>query len=277
VNTAVGPYVKGALVGLVIGAVVGLVALLLVAKGGHLVKLAIRGRRSPRPSGSASVLRHDWATPLPSAASAVSVASGAAAASPSTVGFELTREELLAFRMRAREAILGALRELGGSAQRSAVLDRARAAGEFTSKEIGAPPIRDRGRSRERVEHELSWALTNLKRDGLVENPARNMWRLTASGRAGPEAALEQPVANERIQELRVMPYHEYLRTPEWRATRAAALMRAGHRCSLDSSHRGGLEVHHNSYERLGAELAADLVVLCRDCHRRHHQAQPPA
>jgi len=30
--------------------------------------------------------------------------------------------------------------------------------------------------------------------------------------------------------------------------------------------------VHHRTYERLGRELAGDLVVLCSACHRRHHR-----
>jgi 5-methylcytosine-specific restriction endonuclease McrA len=69
------------------------------------------------------------------------------------------------------------------------------------------------------------------------------------------------------------MSYSDYLRTPEWQRTRAAALTIAGYRCALDATHTDGLEVHHNTYERLGAELAGDLVVLCRSCHARHHLA----
>jgi len=67
------------------------------------------------------------------------------------------------------------------------------------------------------------------------------------------------------------MPYRQYLRTPEWRRTRAAALHRAGNRCAFDVTHATDLEVHHRTYERLGEELAGDLLVLCRECHRIHH------
>ncbi|HWE59165.1 MAG TPA: winged helix-turn-helix domain-containing protein [Solirubrobacteraceae bacterium] len=189
---------------------------------------------------------------------------------------ELTRDELLALRVRVREAILVALRDHGGTGQRRVIFDRARALGGFTARELSALPVRQRGSLRPRVDYEMSWALTNLKRDGLIENPARNVWRLSAIGRTEPEPAVGGPVANERMHELRLMPYREYLQTLEWKTTRAAALMRAGHRCSLDSSHRDGLEVHHNTYERIGAELASDLVVLCRGCHQRHHHAPPP-
>jgi hypothetical protein len=54
--------------------------------------------------------------------------------------------------------------------------------------------------------------------------------------------------------------------------TRAAALERAGHSCSLDVTHTDALEVHHRTYERLGCELAGDLVVLCHACHAVHHK-----
>lgn len=62
--------------------------------------------------------------------------------------------------------------------------------------------------------------------------------------------------------------YESYLSSPAWRATRAAALARAGWVCSspgCEESH--ALEVHHTTYERLGGEAWGDLTVLCRDCH----------
>ncbi len=74
-------------------------------------------------------------------------------------------------------------------------------------------------------------------------------------------------------RELRAMPYTDYLRTPHWRRRRAAKIRAAGGRCQLCG--RGGsgtlLDVHHNTYERLGEERDEDLIVLCRECHSRHH------
>lgn len=64
--------------------------------------------------------------------------------------------------------------------------------------------------------------------------------------------------------------YREYLKTPGWIKTRDAARDRAGKKCQM-CAHTDRLEVHHNSYERLGSELDTDLIVLCRDCHKRHH------
>ena len=62
----------------------------------------------------------------------------------------------------------------------------------------------------------------------------------------------------------------EYLVSPHWLATRAAALERAGNRCQVCNS-AVRLEVHHRTYENLGRELPADLTVLCRACHGLFH------
>ncbi len=94
----------------------------------------------------------------------------------------------------------------------------------------------------------------------------------TAPGRpASPDAAagtpLTEPVAPERLEQLRAMPFAEYRRTAEWHRTRIAALTRADHRCERDPAHDDrGLEVVHTTRERIGAELAADVVVLCAAC-----------
>jgi restriction endonuclease Mrr len=122
------------------------------------------------------------------------------------------------------------------------------------------------------VDYYLSWALTNLKRDGLVENPKWSTWKLTGSALTATARPVAEAIDAKRLAELHAMPYALYLRTPEWRRTRAAALQRAGHRCSLDAKHTDGLEVHHSAYERLGAELSSDLAVLCHSCHQLHHE-----
>jgi len=31
------------------------------------------------------------------------------------------------------------------------------------------------------------------------------------------------------------------------------------------------LEVHHRTYERVGAERPADVIALCKACHEKHH------
>ncbi len=187
---------------------------------------------------------------------------------------ELDDRERRVLRLKARTATLAALRALGGEAARETILAMALTEGGFSARELAAPPPPARAVKFARmVDYQLSWTLTNLKRDGLVENPARGVWRLTGAALEGPQPAVEEPVYVDRLDELRRMGYREYLRTPEWRTTRAAALLRAGHCCSLDATHTTDLEVHHRTYERRGEELASDLVVLCHDCHMTFHKA----
>lgn len=61
------------------------------------------------------------------------------------------------------------------------------------------------------------------------------------------------------------------LQTDHWKATATRAKERASYRCQLCNS-PDRLEVHHRTYERVGCELDADLVVLCDPCHERHHE-----
>lgn len=74
----------------------------------------------------------------------------------------------------------------------------------------------------------------------------------------------------ERIQELKHMPYREYLKTPEWQDMRERRLRAARYRCELCHS-QGTLHVHHKTYERRGEEYASDLIVLCSNCHAKFH------
>jgi 5-methylcytosine-specific restriction endonuclease McrA len=188
------------------------------------------------------------------------------------VTVQLDDRERRALRLKAREATLNALKALGGEARREQIRERALADGGFTPRELEAPPPEAIAVKFERlVDHQLAWSLTNLKRDGLVENPKRSVWKLNSVALGAPEPATREVSTPDRLGELRTMVYRDYLRSPEWRRTRAAALHRAGNACSLDITHTGDLEVHHRTYERLGEELASDLIVLCRDCHRLHH------
>lgn len=80
---------------------------------------------------------------------------------------------------------------------------------------------------------------------------------------------------DERVRLLRMLPYRTYLLTDHWRLTRKYALRRAGfscERCGVQSS----LQVHHLTYDRIGAEDDADLEVLCRPCHEAEHGIDHP-
>lgn len=74
-----------------------------------------------------------------------------------------------------------------------------------------------------------------------------------------------------RLNELKTMPYREYLKTDEWQSTRKQALKRAKFKCQLCGVSGVTLNVHHNSYKNRGQELNSDLIVLCADCHKHHH------
>jgi hypothetical protein len=189
------------------------------------------------------------------------------------VGVELDEREQREVGRKARVAVLAAVGDLGGEGQRHAILEIARRGGGFTEDELAASaPKQWQSKYPTYVGYRLSWTLTNLKREGLLENPRWSVWRLVGVAAEEPGPASRQVVSPTRLDELRAMSEREYVRSEEWRRTRAAALARAGHRCIMDRSHTEDLEVHHNTYERRGAELASDLVVLCGSCHRLHHR-----
>jgi hypothetical protein len=67
------------------------------------------------------------------------------------------------------------------------------------------------------------------------------------------------------------LPYAAYLRTAYWRGRRVRALLRSGGQCQVCYADDRPLEVHHLTYQRLGWETDADLIVLCGPCHAREH------
>ena len=72
--------------------------------------------------------------------------------------------------------------------------------------------------------------------------------------------------------------YKEYLQTQLWQTTRKRALRNADFSCQICKSIEG-LEVHHNTYERLGRELNSDMLVVCngRALSLRGLSARDPA
>jgi restriction endonuclease Mrr len=136
---------------------------------------------------------------------------------------ELDDDERRCLRRKARAAVLEALGALGGAASRQALMTRALADGGFTARELAAaPPEAARGKYERLVDHQLAWALTGLRRDGLVDNPSRGEWRLAGAATEPPATAVDEPLPADRLAELRALPYREYLRTAEWRRARAA-------------------------------------------------------
>jgi 5-methylcytosine-specific restriction endonuclease McrA len=86
-------------------------------------------------------------------------------------------------------------------------------------------------------------------------------------------ATSSRALSREEVLALRALPYAEYLQSSWWRARRNDALRAASYRCQRCESKRD-LEVHHLTYERLGAELPGDLDVLCRGCHLGEHSLE---
>lgn len=72
--------------------------------------------------------------------------------------------------------------------------------------------------------------------------------------------------------------YAAYLESEAWKARRQWKLNAAENRCQLCNSEYL-LNVHHRTYDRLGNEREADLVVLCEKCHKHYHNIvpKPPA
>jgi hypothetical protein len=92
--------------------------------------------------------------------------------------------------------------------------------------------------------------------------------------RSAPSGA--SVLSKAEISRLKALPYRVYLTTPWWISRRNQALRDAGYRCAVCSTKRQ-LQVHHQSYERLGCEAAEDLMVVCRGCHVGHHYNETQA
>jgi hypothetical protein len=90
--------------------------------------------------------------------------------------------------------------------------------------------------------------------------------------RLSEQARRERLASEARIWELNnKMSYAEYLLTPEWKATKAAALSWARYRCQLCNENGQELHVHHRVYIRRGCERLEDLLVLCGPHHAQVH------
>lgn len=81
----------------------------------------------------------------------------------------------------------------------------------------------------------------------------------------------EREAMEKRLCELRTMPYHEYLKTPEWQARRLEHLRSVNFRCQVCNRNDLPLHVHHRTYEHRGEERFKDLIVLCEQCHKLFH------
>lgn len=85
----------------------------------------------------------------------------------------------------------------------------------------------------------------------------------------------------ERIQwicedaTLELVSYTTYLQTSIWKKIRGEALDHYGGSCVL-CGNVYPINVHHRRYPPRGTETVADLIVLCRDCHKSFHETLAP-
>jgi hypothetical protein len=75
---------------------------------------------------------------------------------------------------------------------------------------------------------------------------------------------------SDRLLALGYTSYDAYLFSEHWAEVKAAAHERAGRKCQICGSTQR-LNVHHNTYTRIGEELPTDVVVLCKKCHEKFH------
>lgn len=65
-----------------------------------------------------------------------------------------------------------------------------------------------------------------------------------------------------------------YLTSSTWRDRRRRHLSRSRNRVCHGCGKMGvPIDVHHKTYEHLGAERGSELVSFCRDCHEKVHTA----
>lgn len=78
-----------------------------------------------------------------------------------------------------RSLVMEALEQLGGEARREEIVDRAVEIGGFTEAQLSVPPPPSHLRYGSLISYWLSWALSENKKRGFLENPSREVWRLS--------------------------------------------------------------------------------------------------
>lgn len=70
--------------------------------------------------------------------------------------------------------------------------------------------------------------------------------------------------------------YASYLETDHWKKIKEALSEATGGICQSCKQFKPPLEIHHKHYDSLGGEKFADLMIICRDCHQKIHEASKP-
>lgn len=81
-------------------------------------------------------------------------------------------------------------------------------------------------------------------------------------------------ITNEDIKQLKRMKHKDFLNTIYWKNIRKYVLYKRRYKCELCYSNKN-LHVHHKTYICHGHEHEYDnlsqLIVLCENCHKKHH------
>lgn len=70
-------------------------------------------------------------------------------------------------------------------------------------------------------------------------------------------------------------PPANYYSGQHWHGYTAENRRMWGYACALNVGHKGPIEIHHRTYERLGHEAPLDGIALCEECHARVHDRLP--
>ncbi len=70
------------------------------------------------------------------------------------------------------------------------------------------------------------------------------------------------------MSDHRTAEYHKAISSQRWRELKERVIVLRGKACEGCGTKRGRLDLHHDTYERLGNERLSDLRILCPDCHR---------
>jgi hypothetical protein len=62
--------------------------------------------------------------------------------------------------------------------------------------------------------------------------------------------------------------YRQVIASQRWKWMKDKVIRVRGNRCEGCGETGCRLELHHDTYERLGRELPQDVRLLCQDCHR---------
>jgi 5-methylcytosine-specific restriction endonuclease McrA len=102
--------------------------------------------------------------------------------------------------------------------------------------------------------------------------PGEGRARQTASQTHVPLLPVRRgrPERASRLKRLGYSSYAEYLRSPHWQRTRHA-YRQSDQPQDCICGETDHLQLHHMTYERVGAEEMADLTPLCGRCHAMIH------